>query len=82
MCIRDRAYATGFHRREGKKYPEDAIAEAHRHIENGFKAMKLKAGFGVEKDIVYIRAIREAIGFDVMLMACLLYTSISPSAGL
>lgn len=64
-----KAYATGFHRREGKKYPEDAIAEAHRHIENGFKAMKLKAGFGVEKDIAYIRAIREAIGFDVMLMA-------------
>ncbi len=55
-------YATGFYRVEGKSYPADAIAEAKRHLANGFTAMKLKVGFGVEKDIDYILGVREGIG--------------------
>lgn len=61
-------YATGFYRVEGKSYPEDAIAEAKRHRANGFTAMKLKTGFGVEEDIDYILRVREGIGPDVKLM--------------
>ena len=61
-------YATGFYRVEGKKYPEEAIAEAKRHMEKGFTAMKLKTGFGVEEDIAYILAVREAVGPNVKLM--------------
>lgn len=70
-CFRDRvkAYATGFYRKKGRQYPEDAIEEARMHLKNGFRGMKLKTGFGVEEDIRYIRAVREAVGFDTLLMA-------------
>jgi D-galactarolactone cycloisomerase len=61
-------YATGFYRVEGKSYPADAIDEARRHIGNGFTAMKLKVGFGVEEDIEYILAVREGIGPGPKLM--------------
>jgi D-galactarolactone cycloisomerase len=61
-------YATGFYRLEGKSYPENAIEEAERHIARGFTAMKLKIGFGVEEDIEYVRAVREAIGPGPKLM--------------
>ncbi len=69
--FRDRllAYATGFYRQEDGVYPEDAVKEALRYKEMGFKGMKLKVGFTPEKDIEYIRAVRKAVGFDVMLMA-------------
>ena len=61
-------YATGFYRVEGKSYPADAIAEARRHLSNGFTAMKLKIGFGVEEDIAYVLAVRKAIGPGPRLM--------------
>lgn len=61
-------YATGFYRRPGVAYPEDAIAEARRHLAAGFSAMKLKIGFGVEEDIAYVHAVREAIGPGPKLM--------------
>jgi D-galactarolactone cycloisomerase len=61
-------YATGFYRREGEKYPEAGIEEARRHLSEGFGAIKLKVGFGVEADLEYVRAIREAVGPDVRLM--------------
>jgi D-galactarolactone cycloisomerase len=61
-------YATGFYRVENKNYPADAIEEARRHIGNGFSAMKLKTGFGVEEDIEYILAVRQGIGPGPKLM--------------
>ncbi len=61
-------YATGFYRVEGKSYPEDAVAEARRHLAKGFTAMKLKTGFGVEEDIRYILGVREGIGDGPKLM--------------
>jgi D-galactarolactone cycloisomerase len=63
------AYATGFYRIEGKKYPEAAVEEAQSYIEKGFKGMKLKVGFGVEDDLHYIRSVRSAVGYDIKLMA-------------
>lgn len=63
------AYATGFYREEAKVYPRDGITEALSYVDMGFKAMKLKCGFGIEDDIEYIHAIREAIGYDIKLMA-------------
>ena len=62
------AYATGFYRVENKKYPEESVLEAQRHLEKGFLAMKLKAGFGVKEDIEYIKTLRQRVGFDVKLM--------------
>lgn len=61
-------YATGFYRRPGVTYPDDAIGEARRHMSKGFTAMKLKIGFGVEDDIHYVRSVREAIGPEPLLM--------------
>lgn len=61
-------YATGFYRVEGKQYPADAVEEARRHLRNGFTAMKLKTGFGVEADIEYILGVREGIGRGPKLM--------------
>ncbi|MEO8250579.1 MAG: mandelate racemase/muconate lactonizing enzyme family protein [Burkholderiales bacterium] len=61
-------YATGFYRLKGGDYPADAIAEAQRHIASGFAAMKLKIGFGIEEDIAYVHAVRDAIGPGPKLM--------------
>lgn len=64
-----KAYATGFYRKKGRRYPEDAIEEALGYMKKGFRGMKLKTGFGVDADIAYIRAVRKAVGYEVMLMA-------------
>jgi len=61
-------YATGFYRAANRTYPADAIEEAQRHLANGFTAMKLKTGFGIEDDIDYIRAVREGLGPGPKLM--------------
>jgi D-galactarolactone cycloisomerase len=61
-------YATGFYRVADRTYPDDAIREAKRHLANGFTAMKLKTGFGVEEDIDYILAVRDGIGPGPKLM--------------
>lgn len=62
-------YATGFYRVANGQYPQDAVSEAKQHIEHGFNAFKLKIGFGVDEDIAFIRAIREAVGDDIKIMA-------------
>ncbi len=61
-------YATGFYRRRGEEYPEAGVEEARRHLSEGFSAMKLKVGFGVEADIEYVNSLREAVGPEVRLM--------------
>ncbi|HYB30588.1 MAG TPA: mandelate racemase/muconate lactonizing enzyme family protein [Solirubrobacteraceae bacterium] len=62
------AYATGFFRRPDGVYPDELVEEAQRHLEAGFRAMKVKIGFGVRQDAVDVGAVREAIGPDVLLM--------------
>lgn len=61
-------YATGFYRREGEGHVEAGVEEATRHLLEGFSAMKLKVGFGVETDIEYVHAVREAVGPDARIM--------------
>lgn len=55
-------YATGFYRLRDKAYPDEAVAEAKRHLAKGFRAFKLKTGFGVEADLEYVQAVRQAVG--------------------
>ena len=62
------AYATGFYRVRDGEYPQDLVNEAVKYKKDGFKGMKLKAGFGLDKDIELVRRVREAIGFDTKLM--------------
>ena len=61
-------YATGFYRREGQNHVEAGIEEARHHVSEGFGAMKLKVGFGVEADVEYVHAIREAVDPGTRLM--------------
>jgi D-galactarolactone cycloisomerase len=56
------AYATGLYRHDVPDHAAALAAEARGHVADGFGAMKLKVGFGVEEDARNARAVREAIG--------------------
>ncbi len=62
------AYATGLYRRKGGDPVAYLAEEAAEYVAQGFKAVKLKVGFGVEEDILMTRIIRETIGPDIGLM--------------
>jgi D-galactarolactone cycloisomerase len=53
------AYATGFYRIKGKGEAPRLAQEAEGHIAKGFRALKIKLGFGIEDDLAVMRAIRE-----------------------
>ena len=63
-----RAYATGLYRRKDGDPLEYLAEEAAGYVQDGFHAVKLKVGFGVQEDILITRAVREAIGPDTGLM--------------
>ena len=56
------AYATGGFRPEGRDRLEAVAEEAGRHAAEGFGAVKIKIGFGMEEDLAVIAAVRAAIG--------------------
>jgi len=63
------AYATGFYFKDLNRALDDAVEEAHKYREQGFKAMKMKIGLGsLERDLKRIQAVREAAGSGVQLM--------------
>ena len=62
------AYATGLYRRRAGDPLHYLPDEAAGYVAEGFKAVKLKVGFGVEEDAKVTRAVREAIGPDIALM--------------
>jgi D-galactarolactone cycloisomerase len=63
-----RAYATGLYRRKTGDPVQYLADEAAGYVKDGFGAVKLKVGFGVEEDARVTRAVREAIGSGVALM--------------
>jgi D-galactarolactone cycloisomerase len=63
-----RAYATGLYRRKSGDPIHYLADEAAGYVAEGFSAVKLKVGFGVEEDVAMTRAVREAIGDKVALM--------------
>lgn len=68
---RDKAhvYATGLYEPQNVPSVKDALVdEALGYKKDGFSAMKLKIGYGIETDMSYVMAVREAIGDDVLLM--------------
>jgi len=66
---RVRPYATGFYRIRGQGEAPRLAEEALRHLENGFRLMKVKLGFGVDDDMEVIRAVADAVsGRQVTLM--------------
>jgi D-galactarolactone cycloisomerase len=56
------AYATGLYRHDARDQAKVLANEARGYVSDGFRAMKLKVGFGVEEDARNARAVREAIG--------------------
>lgn len=62
------AYATGLYIKKTEDALGELVREAERHVQEGFKAMKMKVGYGPERDVEYVRAIRKAIGPQVKLM--------------
>ena len=70
-AYRDKAhvYATGLYEPQNVPSVKDALVEeALGYKKDGFSAMKLKIGYGIETDMSYVRAVREAIGNDKLLM--------------
>jgi len=62
------AYATGLYRRETGTPVAYLAEEARGYRDEGFMAVKLKVGYGVEEDTRVAHAVREAIGPHVALM--------------
>ena len=62
------AYATGLYRRKSGDPLRYLAEEAAGYVAEGFNAVKLKVGFGVEEDAAVTRAVRKAIGPNVALM--------------
>ena len=54
-------YATGFYRINGQGERDRLVEEALMHKEAGYKAMKVKLGFGVSDDISVIQSIAHAL---------------------
>ncbi|MBN1401367.1 MAG: mandelate racemase/muconate lactonizing enzyme family protein [Anaerolineae bacterium] len=66
---RIQAYATGLYRtRRSMAAPSVLAEEASLYVAQGFRAVKLKVGFGVETDLRNVQTVRQAIGDDVRLM--------------
>jgi len=47
--------------------PEETLAEARRHLEAGFRSLKLKGGHDLEGDLTRCRAVRELAGPEVLI---------------
>ncbi len=62
------AYATGLYRRKSGDPVHYLAEEAAGYVAEGFKAVKLKVGFGIEEDARVTRAVRQAIGPGIGLM--------------
>ena len=63
-----RVYATGLYFTESEDQVGALVAEAQRYAAQGFSAIKMKVGLGVETDLRHVRAVRQAIGADIELM--------------
>lgn len=61
-------YATGFYFTQDEDQVQVGAEEAVRFKEEGFTAMKVKLGLGIQKDIERVRAVRDAVGDEITLM--------------
>ena len=62
------AYATGTYRLRSGNPLDYVVEEVANYVREGFHAVKVKIGFGVDEDERLIRAVRETIGRRVGLM--------------
>lgn len=62
-------YATGMYFTATPDQAAALASEAASYVARGFRAVKMKVGLGLATDSQHVRAVREAIGPDVRLMA-------------
>ncbi len=62
------AYATGFYRQRRDDALSYLVEEAHQRVAEGFAAIKLKLGFGLDEDQRLCEAVRRAIGERIRIM--------------
>src|SRR5260370_1436466 len=62
------AYATGFYRKQSGDPLAYLVEEAHQRVAEGFSAIKLKLGFGLDEDARLCQAVRRAIGDGIGIM--------------
>jgi D-galactarolactone cycloisomerase len=53
------AYATGFYRLKGQGEARRLAQEAEAHAAAGFRALKIKLGFGIEDDLAVMKSLKE-----------------------
>jgi D-galactarolactone cycloisomerase len=63
-----RCYATGLYFTQSGDLPAKLAEEALSYKQQGFGAMKMKVGLGVNRDVENVCAVRETIGPEVALM--------------
>src|ERR1044071_5607370 len=68
LRTRVEAYATGFYRKRGGDPMEYLVEEAHLRVAEGFSAIKLKLGFGLDEDGRLCEAMRRAVGNGIAIM--------------
>jgi len=62
------AYATGLYFKEGSNQINELCNEAKGYIKDGFKAIKMKIGYSPNEDFQHVKAVRDAIGYNIRLM--------------
>ena len=62
-------YATGLYFTDTPDLIGKLTEEARGYVAQGFRAIKMKVGLGVETDVRHVRAVRAAIGDEIDLMA-------------
>jgi D-galactarolactone cycloisomerase len=65
---RVKVYATGLYFTEGGDLSQKLADEGREYVKQGFQAIKMKVGLGVEEDAKNVQAIRQAIGSAIQLM--------------
>lgn len=65
---RIKVYATGMYFTETDDLVGKLVDEALSYVDQGFTALKMKVGLGVETDLRHARALRQAIGTETQLM--------------
>ncbi len=63
-----RPYATGMYFTDKNNPSKDFEAEAELYKAQGFKAIKMKVGLGIDEDYKNIKLMRKVLGPDIMLM--------------
>ncbi|MEC7286317.1 MAG: mandelate racemase/muconate lactonizing enzyme family protein [Bacteroidota bacterium] len=61
-------YATGMYFTEKDNLTKDFEVEAKLYLEKGFKAIKMKVGLGISKDVSNVKHLRSIVGYDIKLM--------------